>query len=434
MATVNVNRSVCDTFYRYKMPRILAKVEGKGNGVKTVIANMGDVAKAIGRPPSYPTKYFGCELGAQVFCDQKNDRFVVNGSHDANKLQNLLDGFIKRFVLCPSCDNPETVLTVHQKKGVIGQSCKACGHHGSVDSRHRLSAFILKNPPLSKVAQAAKNGGRKNRKETGGSVESNGSSHDGEDSFDSGANVGCTTHDDDDDDWAVDVSETAVKQRMKELGEGVRQFADVGVAPEKDRIDEFFSSVKAMLEDGRLLNENGLLRSGVDKELFSLAVKLEIRDKATLVLAEVLLTASLLKELKTFRVVFLRFCHDCPKAQRYLLSGVEQVLALHEHLIPRVPNIFKSLYDLDLVEEEAFLEWEKKSCKKNAHAAEVRSKAAAFLTWLREASEEESSSDHDGSDVEIAYDDRAVAPHVERVEKDKGIAAVADEELDIDAI
>ena len=55
-------------------------------------------------------KFFGCELGAQVQMYPKEDRYIVNGAHDCEKLQNLLDGFIKRFVLCPNCDNPETIL------------------------------------------------------------------------------------------------------------------------------------------------------------------------------------------------------------------------------------------------------------------------------------------------------------------------------------
>lgn len=60
MGSVNVNRNVSDAFYRYKMPRLQAKVEGKGNGIKTVIVNMADVAKAIGRPPT-------CKLPFSLF-------------------------------------------------------------------------------------------------------------------------------------------------------------------------------------------------------------------------------------------------------------------------------------------------------------------------------------------------------------------------------
>lgn len=51
MGSVNVNRNLTDQFYRYKMPKLLAKVEGKGNGIKTVIVNMVEIAKALNRPP-----------------------------------------------------------------------------------------------------------------------------------------------------------------------------------------------------------------------------------------------------------------------------------------------------------------------------------------------------------------------------------------------
>ena len=40
----------------------------------------------------------------------------------------ILDGYIKKFVLCQECYNPETKLTV-RKNGII-QTCQACGYKG----------------------------------------------------------------------------------------------------------------------------------------------------------------------------------------------------------------------------------------------------------------------------------------------------------------
>lgn len=90
-------------------------------------------------------------MGAQTQFDFKNERFIVNGSHDAAKLQDLLDGFIRKFVLCPECDNPETTLIVYQKKGQIAQNCKACGYHGNLEYNHKLNTYILKNPPSKSI-------------------------------------------------------------------------------------------------------------------------------------------------------------------------------------------------------------------------------------------------------------------------------------------
>lgn len=80
----------------------------------------------------------------------------MNGSHDVNKLQDLLDGFIRKFVLCPECDNPETNLTVSAKNQTISQSCKACGFHGLLKVNHKVNTYIVKNPPsLNPAAQGS---------------------------------------------------------------------------------------------------------------------------------------------------------------------------------------------------------------------------------------------------------------------------------------
>ncbi|KAK9821544.1 hypothetical protein WJX74_010008 [Apatococcus lobatus] len=155
MATINIGAdNQGDAFYRYKMPRLVARIEGRGNGIRTNVVNNVDIAKALERPPEYTVKYFGCELGAQTKFDKKQGTSIVNGAHESGKLSELLEGFIKKYVQCYSCGNPET--TIRIKKDFIFLKCKACGASSEVDMRHRLNTFILKNPPEEKISKAEK--------------------------------------------------------------------------------------------------------------------------------------------------------------------------------------------------------------------------------------------------------------------------------------
>jgi translation initiation factor 5 len=142
MATINIRSDVKDPFYRYKMEKLQSKIEGKGNGIKTVIVNLSSVAQSLARPGDYVIKYFGFELGAQTNTNPADDRWIINGAHEASKLQDYLDGFINKFVLCKKCKNPETEVVI--KDGHILLDCKACGQRSEVDLRLKLSSFILK--------------------------------------------------------------------------------------------------------------------------------------------------------------------------------------------------------------------------------------------------------------------------------------------------
>ena len=53
---VNIPSTIEDPNYRYKMPKIQTKIEGKGNGIKVNLVNLVDVAKAL-RLPTECIKY-----------------------------------------------------------------------------------------------------------------------------------------------------------------------------------------------------------------------------------------------------------------------------------------------------------------------------------------------------------------------------------------
>jgi translation initiation factor 5 len=426
---LNVNRNVADVFYRYKMPRIIAKVEGKGNGIKTVIVNMTEVAKSLGRPPTYPTKFFGCELGAQTQFDFKNDRFIVNGAHEAGKLQQMLDVFIKKFVLCPGCDNPETVLTVHVKKQTISQTCIACGYNGMLDMRHKLTTFILKNPPdASPAAQGASltegKKAKRGKKQDGRSGSPKQGSEGSENELDE------TNGAVDDDDWAVDVSKEAVKARMEDLTSGAKglTISDDLEKTAKERADLFYSFVKKRRDDGVITK--------TEKDMVMEADRLEVKDKAPLILCELLFDANILAQIKTYERLLMRFTHENTKAQKALIGGIECVIQLHPStLLPKVPHILKALYDVDILDEEVLLEWGSKPSRKYVGkelSADIHAKAQPFITWLKEAEEESEDSD----DVEIEYDDRARAATLKEQGKtaaplnNKQAAKVDDDEVD----
>ncbi|KAJ7345214.1 hypothetical protein JRQ81_001164 [Phrynocephalus forsythii] len=433
--SVNVNRSVSDQFYRYKMPRLIAKVEGKGNGIKTVIVNMVDVAKALNRPPTYPTKYFGCELGAQTQFDVKNDRYIVNGSHEANKLQDMLDGFIKKFVLCPECENPETDLHVNPKKQTIGNSCKACGYRGMLDTNHKLCTFILKNPPeSSETGTGKKEKDKKNRK---GKDKENGSVSNTETPPPQSAPPEELSPprvaDDDDDDWGEDTTEEAQRRRMDEISDHAKvlTLTDDLERTVEERVNILFDFVKKKKEEGVIESS--------DKDIVAEAERLDVKAMGPLVLTEVLFDEKIREQIKKYRRHFLRVSFDLKRfpIERYLLHGLECVVAMYQsQLISKIPHILKEMYDADLLEEEVILSWAEKASKKYVSkelAKEIRVKAEPFIKWLKEAEEESSGNEEEEDEdenIEVVYSKTASVPKVETVKS----ANKKEDDIDIDAI
>lgn len=388
MSFVNICRDNTDPFYRYKMPPIQAKVEGRGNGIKTAIPNLSEVARALGRPPAYVVKYFGYELGAQTAFKEEDDRYLVNGSHQQNELQDSLDGFIAKFVLCGACKNPETQIQI-KGKGMLQRDCKACGRLTDIDVRHKLSSYILRNPPPTttgkKSATATANvvGGGKsisdiaqNGSEAGAVVGND------DDELTKKINVEAAalpTHNVEvaDDDWAVDMSKEAIEARAREL-EGLT------LSDTQTKLNELG---EWLLEQSKE-SKNDLPS---DVEIFRKIYEMQLVEEpdVVLMLAQVLFDENIVDQIEEHAGMLSKLINDQISFEKAFLGGLERFLGLdNPALIPAVPKILMKLYDKELLSEDAIVAWGLKVSKKYVSkdvSKKVRKAAKPFVTWLEEA-------------------------------------------------
>lgn len=420
---INVRRDVSDKFYRYKMPKLISKVEGKGNGIRTVIPNMSEIAKSLSRPSTYLTKFFGCELGAQVKCDEKNSKYVVNGAHQPDKLQELVDCFIEKFVLCPSCRNPETDLLVVNKNEIL-RSCKACGATLPVDIRHKLCTWIFKNPPtIDKTYLTITTNGSKKKaingfkcgtslKKTSTTPEYTQDKKPPNPNTSSLLNLsfGGSCLFDSADSFADRLSsdnelynENGVGDEH-ELEHNSASLSSKGISGVITNVEKLSlsSAIHSPLDTDISLENFGLYLSENPDASFQEIVDRAINlrpDKVAAILPQVFFTDNILehKEVDKYSEIIRNFTKN-EKSQKAFLGGIERLVGLKiPSLLPRVPLIFKELYDLDIIEEATFLVWDEAAGKKYVDrktSKEIHSKAQSFIEWLKHAEEE--SSDEDG--------------------------------------
>ena len=162
---------------------------------------------------------------------------------------------------------------------------------------------------------------------------------------------------DDDAEWIEDTSEEAIKKRAQEqLTSGISGLvidSDMDKT-EEERINIFFKFVQI---------KKGLINGAVSKEILAEAERLEIKNKAPVILCELLFNDKMFKEkqISKYANLLLRFTQENPKAQKYLIGGIEKTVETYEStLLVKVAHIFKEMFECDILEEEVILEWAKK--------------------------------------------------------------------------
>ncbi|MAG22240.1 MAG: translation initiation factor IF-2 subunit beta [Candidatus Diapherotrites archaeon] len=105
---------------RFEMPQAESFVQG----TKTIVKNFGAILKIIKRDEKHLFKFLAKETATAASVDDLS-RLILNGKFSQEQVNNLLQTYIKQFVLCPECSRPDT--KVKEKQGVKMLKCEACG-------------------------------------------------------------------------------------------------------------------------------------------------------------------------------------------------------------------------------------------------------------------------------------------------------------------
>ena len=278
-------------------------------------------------------KYFGFELGAQTTNNfpPPDDRWIINGAHESSKLQDYLDGFINRFVLCRQCKNPETDVNI--KDGDIRLDCKACGQRSVVDPRLKLSSFILKHAPTKKgkkdkstkkaerkarkQAQSNENGENGHRSDEPSPDGSNhnsdqGDGENGDVDIDAGSDDELTRRinaeakemdnvgRDKELKWTVDTSEAAVKARAQQLPDDLKKSLAVNGGDEDEDAegeDNPYAQLGAWLDNEVKIKGDVTKVDDVDIYKKAQDLGIEKRHRTLTVLAQAIFDENIVKQI-----------------------------------------------------------------------------------------------------------------------------------------
>lgn len=147
----NIDKNKNDPFYRYKMPSLVIA----HRKARTYLENIDAVFSCLikyaenGNERSYDEimKWFNYQMNANA-----KDNFL-SGDHPDNKLLDALHMYIKHYVLCGGCSNPETTLFVAGGKNLFTR-CKACGKDVKIENKfEKYNKYLINLPHMHMVTK-----------------------------------------------------------------------------------------------------------------------------------------------------------------------------------------------------------------------------------------------------------------------------------------
>jgi translation initiation factor 5 len=120
---------------------------------KSVLVNISDVCRAIGRPPAHLVTFLGQQLGTSSKID-KDGKAFVGGAFTEGNIQELIFVFLRQYVRCHRgqagrCNSIETecISEGTKKNRQLFLVCKSCGARTIIPNEERFAKFMLAHPP-----------------------------------------------------------------------------------------------------------------------------------------------------------------------------------------------------------------------------------------------------------------------------------------------
>lgn len=137
-----------DQHFRYKMPAVALKHEGKGKMKKTLLVNIKDVCESLGRPADYLMTYLGQKLSATAKVEKEVGLSYVTGHHASAQVQALVLNFVRDAVMCRRCHKPETTCHTEgsKKHKELFLQCKCCRARSDLDSGDQFVKYMISHP------------------------------------------------------------------------------------------------------------------------------------------------------------------------------------------------------------------------------------------------------------------------------------------------
>eukprot|EP00906_Rhabdomonas_costata_P012699 RCo018275 len=361
MAMINVDpEKQEDAFYRYKMPKAITKVEGNGNGIKTVVVNIIDIADRLARNVEYPMKYFAHDLA--VTAKFKDEKWILTGAFPQDRVQNSLFDFIKKFVLCKACRNPETVIIVDERKDLF-LNCKACSRVTPIDAREKLCNLLIKGEQESAPVHSKKEDKKAAKKGKSSDVK------------------------------------TKDQKEEEEFNKNTRE------AKADDKITEEVQPSRADLP-----NPVEVLREFVNEQpapsdldisgkVFDMKNDYGLDDgEMVMLLFESLFDENIIKQIPERAKLLRRFLK--PETEKKLILSLMLLCVEKAAIKPKFAVILKKFYDCEVLSEGAIVAWYDGRSTKHVAKDDLKlfkEKAKPFIEWLKkpEESDEESEEEED---------------------------------------